>query len=105
MSKEIEQFDNKYMSLMAQYSLLDRLIKDSTAQQKKMKEDLFEAMKKYNIQSIDNDYIKTSVVKESKTTSVDLKKLQEKEPKLYGELLEDYPKVSTRAGHIKVTVK
>ena len=34
-----------------------------------------------------------------------IRKAKDKEPKLYGELLEDYPKTSVRKAHVKFVVK
>lgn len=62
-------------------------------------------MLEHGVKSIDNDFVKVTVTKASESVSVDLKKLQKKEPRLYGELVEDYPKVTKRAESVRVTVK
>ncbi len=43
-----------------------------------------------------NDYLTISYTKASETKSIDLKSLEEKEPELFNELLEDYTKVTAR---------
>lgn len=64
-------------------------------------------MLEHGVKSIDNDFVKVTVTKasESESVSVDLKELQKKEPRLYGELVEDYPKVTKRSESVRVTVK
>lgn len=79
--------------------------KELAAKTKQLKADLEKAMDDYGIKSIDNHLLKITRVEASNSTSIDLKKLQEKEPKLYGELLEDYPKVTNRKAYVKFTVK
>ena len=43
-----------------------------------------------------NDFVTVSYTSASETTSIDLKKLEEKEPELFNELVEDYKKVTKR---------
>lgn len=43
-----------------------------------------------------NDYVTVSYTKASETTTIDLKQLEEKEPDLFKELVEDYAKVTKR---------
>ena len=51
------------------------------------------------------DFVTVSFTKPTTTISVDLKKLEEKEPELYEELLTDYPKTTTRKGSYRYTFK
>jgi len=105
MSNEVTVFENKYLGLMQSIALLDKQEKELAAKNKQMKAELEKAMNEYNIKSIDNEFLKITRVEESKSTSIDLKKLQKQEPALYGELLEDYPKVTVRKAHVKFAVK
>ena len=43
-----------------------------------------------------NDFVTVSYTSASETTSIDLKKLEEKEPEVFNELVEDYKKVTKR---------
>ena len=43
-----------------------------------------------------NDFVTVSYTSASETTSIDLKKLEEKEPELFNELVEDYKEVTKR---------
>lgn len=49
-----------------------------------------------NEEGYKTDYVTVSYSKGGTTTSIDLKKLEEKEPDLYEDLLKDYPKVTNR---------
>lgn len=52
-----------------------------------------------------DDIITISYIKASKSTSIDLKQLELKEPILYNDLLNDYPKVTSRKASYKYTFK
>lgn len=73
--------------------------------EKNVKSELEQAMIENDIVAIKNQYITISRVSASETTSIDLKKLEEKEPELYKDLLRDYPKVTTKKASIRFTVK
>ncbi|MGD6964509.1 hypothetical protein ACQCVB_20100 [Fictibacillus phosphorivorans] len=105
MSTEVAKFENKYMQAMVHIAIMEKQSKEMADKVKVAKEELEAAMNEYNIKSIDNEFLKITRVEASSSTSIDLKKLLEKEPKLHGELLEDYPKVTNRKAHVKFTVK
>lgn len=105
MSNEVTVFENKYMSVMANIAALDKQVKTLQDQQKTLKADLEKAMNEYNIKSIDNEYVKITRVEATESKSIDLKALEKKEPELYDELLEDYPKVTKRKAYVRITVK
>lgn len=105
MSNEIQAFESKHMLLMAnvaQHVQQEKLLKEQTA---KLKEELGEAMDQFGIKSIDNDLIKITRTAASTSKSLDTTKLKNEEPKLYAELMEDYPKVSTRSASLTIKVK
>lgn len=52
-----------------------------------------------------DDYLTISYTKPSTSTSIDLSGLQKKEPELYDDLLNDYPKVTNRKGSYRYTFK
>lgn len=105
MANEIQAFENKYMMVMANIASLEKQVKKLQDRQKSLKEELEKAMDEYNIQSIDNEYVKITRIEASETVSIDLKELQKKEPELYDELLKDYPKVTKRKAYVRITVK
>lgn len=102
---EVTTFDNKYMSDMKSYAVIDQEIKNLTEKRDVFRDNLLEAMQKYGIKSIDNDVVKISMVEPSESTTVDLKKFEKQEPVDFAQLLEDYPKVTKRKGSIRITVK
>lgn len=105
MSNDIQVFESKYMMVMANIASLEKQVKKLQDRQKSLKEELEKAMDEYNIQSIDNEYVKITRIEASETVSIDLKELQKKEPELYDELLKDYPKVTKRKAYVRITVK
>lgn len=105
MSNEVAQFENKFLPIMVQVATMEKHAKELTEKVKDMKAELEAAMDQHDIKSIDNDFLKITRVAESTSKSIDLKKLETVEPSLYGELLEDYPKVTNRKAHVKFKVK
>lgn len=105
MSNGVKVFENEYMSVMANFALLNQQIKNAQEKLDGIKNQLIEGMDQYDIKSIDNDYCKISRVEASESKSIDLKAVKKEEPKLYAELLEDYPKVSKRKASIRIMVK
>lgn len=105
MSTEVAKFENQYLEVMRDISLMAKQEKELAQKTKQLKADLETAMDEHDIKSIDNEFLKITRVAASSSTSIDLKKLKEKEPNLHGELLEDYPKVTNRKAHVKFTVK
>lgn len=105
MSEEVTTFESAAMGDMLSYATLDQTVKQLTQQRDEIKASLLESMSDYGIKSIDNDVVKITRVEPSQSTSVDLKKFEEKEPVEYAQLLEDYTKVTVRKGSIRITVK
>lgn len=105
MSTDVNTFENQNLALMANLALLEKQKKTMDEQIKQIKTGLEDAMDQYDIKSIDNEYLKITRVAASSSKSIDLKALAEKEPKLHGELLEDYPKVTEKRAAIRFTVK
>lgn len=105
MSTEITQFENKYLATMAAIQNVAKQEKFYADKVKELKAELEVAMDQYEIKSIDNDFLKITRVAESTVKTIDLKALLADEPALYGELLEDYPKVTNRKAYLKFTVK
>lgn len=102
---QVQVFEQQYMQVFKQLVDITKTKKQLEEQEKKVKEDIEKAMDAYDIKSIDNQFLKITRVNGSTSTSIDLKALEEKEPKLYGELLEDYPKVTNRKSYLTFKVK
>lgn len=101
----LQLFQEQHMQVFKQLADLTKSKKQLEEQEKKVKEDLEAAMDQFDIKSIDNQFLKITRVNGSTSTSVDLKVLEEKEPKLYKELLEDYPKVTNKKAYLTFKVK
>ncbi|WP_312753723.1 hypothetical protein [Rummeliibacillus suwonensis] len=105
MTNEVQAFENKHMMLMAnvaQHIQQEKEIKEKT---KALKEELGAAMDKFGIKSIDNDLLKITRTTGSTSKSLDTTKLKNEEPKLFAELLEDYPKITQRSASLTIKVK
>lgn len=102
---EVQVFENQYLQAFKQLSEITKTKKQLEEQEKKVKSQLEKAMDEYEIKSIDNEFLKITRVAASSSTSIDLKALEEKEPKLHQELLEDYPKVTNRKAYLTFKVK
>lgn len=102
---ELQIFEHQHMEVFKQLAELTKTKKQLEEQEKKVKANLEKGMDLYEIKSFENQYIKITRVNGSTSTSIDLKELEKEEPKLYGELLEDYPKVTNRKSYVKFQVK
>ena len=104
-NNQVQVFEQQHMQVFKQLADITKTKKQLEDQEKKVKADIEKAMDANDIKSIDNQFLKITRVNGSTSTSVDLKAMQEKEPKLYGELLEDYPKVTTKKSYLTFKVK
>lgn len=98
-------FEQQSLALMQQLSELKRKKEEIEAADAEVRKKLQQAMDQYGIVSFKNEYVTISNIPASETTTVDLKKLQEKEPECYQGLIEDYPKVTKKAGYVRILVK
>lgn len=98
-------FEQQSLALMQQLSELKRKKDEIEAADAEVRKKLQQAMDQYGIVSFKNEYVTISNIPASETTTVDLKKLQEKEPECYQGLIEDYPKVTKKAGYVRILVK
>ncbi|WP_392462305.1 hypothetical protein [Streptococcus parasuis] len=104
-NNQVQVFEQQHMQVFKQLADITKTKKQLEDQEKKVKADIEKAMDANDIKSIDNQFLKITRVNGSTSTSVDLKAMQEKEPKLYGELLEDYPKVTNKKSYLTFKVK
>lgn len=95
----------KALALMQGICELAKSKKELEDQDKEMRQTLLDLCSEYDIQSIDNDFVKITKCKGSESITIDLKKMQDKEPDLYDELLNDYPKKTVRKEYIRITTK
>lgn len=55
--------------------------------------------------NLENDQIKVSIIPESSYKTLDMTKVKNKEPELYKELLDVYPKEVSKKAYVKVKIK
>lgn len=102
---QIALFEQKYLSAFQDLQQMKKAKETLEKREIDIKNELLDAMKEYGIKSIKNEYITISYVDGSTTETIDLKALQEKEPELYKELLEDYKKITIRNPYVKFVIK
>lgn len=100
----IQVFEKKYMTVFQSLSDLKKEQEKLDELEKQVKADIEKAMDEYGITSVKNSLITITRIEASESKSIDLTELSKKEPKLYAELLEDYPKVSTKKAYVRFTV-
>lgn len=54
---------------------------------------------------LEDEHIKVSIIPESSYKTLDMTKVKNKEPELYNELLDVYPKEVSRKAYVKVKIK
>ena len=102
---QIALFEQKYLSAFQDLQQMKKAKETLEKREIDIKNELLDAMKEYGIKSIKNEYITISYVDGATTETIDLKALQEKEPELYKELLEDYKKITIRNPYVKFVIK
>ncbi|MDY5929879.1 MAG: hypothetical protein SPJ27_07585 [Candidatus Onthovivens sp.] len=102
---QIALFEQKYLSAFQDLQQMKKAKETLEKREIDIKNELLDAMKEYGIKSIKNEYITISYVDGTTTETIDLKALQEKEPELYKELLEDYKKTTIRNPYVKFVIK
>lgn len=103
--QEIAVFEQQHLVVIQNLVTMVNTKKEIEDQEKKIKAQLEKLMDEYGIKSLDNDLIKITRVAESSSTSIDLKALEAKEPDLHKELMDDYPKITTRKAYLTFKVK
>lgn len=105
MENKVALFEQQHLEAFKQLSELKKEQNKLAKVEKDIKAQLEVAMDENDIVSIKNEYITISRVAASESITVDLDKLKDKEPQLYNDLLEDYPKVKTTKASVRFTVK
>ena len=102
---EVVLFEQNQLDVMRKLSELNAEKKRIDALDAELRDKLVKAMDDYGIVNFKNDYVSITKVDATESVTVDLKKLEEKEPECYEGLIADYPKVTKRKGYVKITVK
>lgn len=105
MSNELKIFEDKSLIIAQSLKSLKDKKEKIEKEEKDLKKTLEDLFNEYELKSFKNDYFTISKVEASESKSIDLKSMEKKEPELYEELLEDYPKVTKRKSYIRISVK
>ena len=105
MSDELKVFEDKSLIIAKNLKALKNEKEKIEKEEKNLKKTLEDLFNEYGLKSFKNDYFTISKVEASESKSIDLKFMEKKEPELYEELLEDYPKISKRKSYIRISVK
>ena len=104
-TNELQVFEEKSLVLAKGLKALKTEKERLEKEEKDLKDTLEELFNEYDLKTFKNDYFSITRVGESETKSIDLKDMEKKEPGLYAELLEDYPKITKRKAYIRISVK
>ena len=96
-------FASEYEVMCKDLLALERQAKDIDRKRKEAKATICEAMEKYGIKTFENDILKLTYVAETSTVGIDTKAFQREYPDTYEEILEKYPKETTRSAYVKIT--
>ena len=102
---EVVLFEQNQLDVMRKLSELNAEKKRIDALDAELRDKLVKAMDDYGIVNFKNDYVSITKVDATESVTVDLKKLEEKEPECYKGLIEDYPKVTKKKAYVRITVK
>ena len=98
-------FNTEYQHMFKELAVLEDEAKDIEKRRKEVKAELCEAMDKYGIKQIENDYVKVTYVGQSVSIGVDLKAFQMEEPKKYEKLIKKFSKETVKKPYIRITTK
>lgn len=101
----LARFGERQIAAFKALSELTKEKKRLEEKEKEIKESIQDAMEHYGVKSFKNEYITLTYVPESVSETIDLKQMQNEEPELYEELLNDYKKTTTKKGYVRFTVK
>lgn len=102
---ELQVFEKNHLAIFKALRDLKKQKEELERQEEVAKGMLAEGMEQYGIKSFKNEYITISYVEATSSETIDLKKMEEKEPELYKELLNDYKKVTNKKAYVRFTVK
>lgn len=104
-TNELQVFEEKSLVLAQGLKALKTEKERLEKEEKDLKDTLEKLFNEYDLKTFKNDYFSITKVADSESKSIDLKGMEKKEPELYAELLEDYPKITKRKGYIRISVK
>lgn len=70
----------------------------------KLEAEMLEELKKLGKDNYKDEYAELSVIAPTQSVSIDARAIEKKDAVLYVKLMNDYPKVTKRAGYLRVKV-
>lgn len=104
-NNELAVFEEKSLLFAQRLKILKTKKERLDKEEKDLKDIIEKLFDEYGLKSFKNEYFSISRVADSESKSIDLKDMEKKEPELYAELLEDYPKITKRKACIRISVK
>lgn len=74
------------------------------AEEKEIKSEMLEELKKLGKDNYKDEYAELSIIAPTQSVSIDAKAIEKKDAELYVKLMNDYPKVTKRAGYLRVKI-
>lgn len=74
------------------------------AEEKEIKAEMLEELKKLGKDNYKDEYAELSIIAPTQSVSIDARAIEKKDAELYVKLMNDYPKVTKRAGYLRVKV-
>ena len=74
------------------------------AEEKEIKAEMLEELKKLGTDNYKDEYAELSIIAPTQSVSIDARAIEKKDAELYVKLMNDYPKVTKRAGYLRVKV-
>lgn len=98
-------FNENYLATMQRYAELEATVKELEDTKKKVREEIQNAMEAYGVRSVDNDFVRITMVSPSSSTTIDTAAMRIARPEQYEELIHRFPKTTHRKASLRVTVK
>lgn len=105
MRNAIEKFEQKNIAAFQALAFISSQKKQLDAQEKELKAQLLDGMKKYGIDAIDNDVVRINLIPETETVSIDTKAWKKDDPESYHEIEDRYNKRVKKSEYVRITVK
>lgn len=102
---KLEKFERKNMAAFETLSFIYGQKKALEEQEKEIKAVLLDGMKKYHIDSIDNEIMRINLIPASESVAIDTKKWRTEDPDSYHAVEQKFNKRTKKSEYIRITVK
>ena len=105
MEKNELTFNENYLATMQRYADLEKTVKELEETKKNVRAEIQEAMEAYGVRSVDNEFMKITIVSPSYSKTIDTAAMRIAKPDLYDELMDRFPKVIEKKASLRVKLK